>query len=141
MKLLLAAALLTLSIAIAPALGAERRPGFIQVEYSKSYGDSGGPTTEVLVFGRRIDSLKIKAGYAGKTATAVARESNVSSTAFNGRGWVPRHDSGRRALINTIKQSIDATGAVTLKLIARNSGGRTKQSVQIVFSQCHFDPP
>jgi hypothetical protein len=138
---LVAAAVLVLAIAAAPANGRERRPGFIEVEYHKSYGESGGPTTELLVFGRRIDSLKIKASYGGETATATARESNVSSTDFNGRGWVPRHDAGRRQLLNTIKQSIDATGAVTLKLIARNSGGTTKQNAQIVFSQCHLDPP
>jgi hypothetical protein len=141
MRILLTAAVLTLVIAITPALGAEKRPGFIEVQYGKSHGDSGGPTTEVLVFGRRIESLKIKASFGGKTATAIARESNVSSTDFNGHGWVPRHDSGRRDLLNTMEASINATGAVTLKLIAKNGGGTTKQRVEIVFSQCHFEPP
>jgi hypothetical protein len=138
---LVAAAVLVLAIAAAPANGRERRPGFIEVEYHKSFGESGGPTTEVVVFGRRIESLKIKASYGGETATATARESNVSSTDFNGHGWVPRHDAGRRDLLNTMEASINATGAVTLKLIAKNGGGRTKQNVEIVFSQCHFDPP
>jgi hypothetical protein len=140
MKILLAAAAFTLAIAITPALGAEKRPGFIEVQYGQEKGAQGS-NTDVIVFGRRIESLKIKASYGGKTATAITRESNVSSTDFNGHGWVPRHDSGRRDLLNTMEASINATGAVTLKLIAKNGGGTTKQKVEIVFSQCHFDPP
>jgi hypothetical protein len=137
---LIAAAVLALAVAAAPADGRERRPGFIEVGYHKEKG-AQGTDTDVIVFGRRIESLKIKASYAGKTATAIARESNISSTDFNGHGWVPRHDSGRRDLLNTMEKSINATGAVTLKLIAKNGGGTTKQNVEIVFSQCHFDPP
>jgi hypothetical protein len=137
---LIAAAVLALAVAAAPADGRERRPGFIEVGYHKEKG-AQGTDTDVIVFGRRIESLKIKASYGGKTATAIARESNISSTDFNGHGWVPRHDSGRRDLLNTMEKSINATGAVTLKLIAKNGGGTTKQNVEIVFSQCHFDPP
>jgi hypothetical protein len=132
------------AFAVLPALaadGAGKRPGFIEVEYHKSHGESGGPTTELLVFGRRIESLKVKASYGGETATATTRESNTSSTDFNGHAWVPRHDGGRRELLNTIKKSIDATGAVTLKLIGKNDSGTTKQSAEIEFSECHLEPP
>lgn len=130
---------LALSIAAGPANGRERSPGFIEVEYSKGEGE--GPATDLFVFGRRIEALKIKATYGGETATATARESNVVNTDFNGHAWVPRHDGGRRKLMNTVKRSIDATGAVTLKLIARNDGGTTKEDAQIVFSNCHRHPP
>jgi hypothetical protein len=54
---------------------------------------------------------------------------------------VPDPDNGRRDLLNVMKQSIEATGAVTLTAIAKNDAATTKVPVQIVLSDCHLEPP
>ena len=42
-----------------------------------------------------------------------------------------------------MKKSLQATGAVTLKVVAKNDAGKTKESIPISFSSsdCHLEPP
>ena len=140
MKRLAAPVILALLIAVAPAGAAQRPPKLGEVDYFKEKG-AQGPDTELLVFGKRIEALKIKASYAGETAKATAREYTHVDDNRWGHPWIPKHDGGRRALLNVMEDSIGATGAVTLKLIAKNDAGRTKEAVPIVFSDCHLEPP
>jgi len=132
---LLAAACLPASVQ-----GADRPPKVAEVDYFKEKG-AQGPDTELLVFGRRIDSMKFKASFAGDTATATGSEFTHVDSHRYGHPWIPDHDGGRRALLNAIKQSIAATGAATLKVIAKNDAGTTKEAVPIVLSECDQDPP
>jgi hypothetical protein len=140
LKVVIAAALLGLAIAAAPAAGAQRPPKIGEVDYFKEEG-AQGPDTELEVFGKRIEALRIRASYGGEKAKATAREDTHVDDNRWGHPWIPKHDAGRRELLNVMKDSIAATGAVTLKVIARNDAGRTKEAVPIVFSDCHLEPP
>jgi hypothetical protein len=140
MTRLAAALILVLAVAAAPATGAQRPPKIGEVDYFKEKG-AQGPDTELEVFGKRIERLKIKASYAGEKATATTREYKPVDTNRWGHPWIPEHDGGRRDLLNMMEESIEATGAVTLKLIAKNDAGRTKEAVPIEFSDCHLEPP
>jgi hypothetical protein len=140
LKVGIAAALLGLAIAAAPAAGAQRPPKIGEVDYFKEEG-AQGPDTELEVFGKRIETLRIKAKYAGETAKAKTKQYKPVDTNRWGHPWIPRHDAGRRDLLNVMKDSIAATGSVTLKLSARNDAGRTREAVPIVFSDCHLEPP
>jgi hypothetical protein len=140
MRRLAAALILVLSIAAAPASAAQRPPKLGEVDYFKEKG-AQGPDTELEVFGKRIEALKIKASYGGGKAKATAREYTHVDDNRWGHPWIPRHDGGRRDLLNVMEDSIEATGSVTLKLVAKNDAGRTKDAVPIVFSACHQEPP
>lgn len=145
--MLSAAAVLALSIAVPQAFAANHRaeratrpPKIAEVDYFKSSGEQG-PATRVEVYALRVDSLKLKASYAGETATATGTPFTHVDNHRYGHPWIPDPADGRRELLNVMKQSIDATGAVTLKVIAKNEAGRTKVPVQIVLSDCHLEPP
>jgi hypothetical protein len=140
MRRLAAALIFVLAITAAPATGAQRPPKIGEVDYFKEKG-AQGPDTELEVFGKRIEALKIKASYAGDTAKATAREYTHVDDNRWGHPWIPDHDAGRRELLNVMENSIEATGAVTLKLVAKNDAGTTKGAVPIVFSDCHQEPP
>jgi hypothetical protein len=139
-RALFAAAPLVLAVAAAPADAAQRPPKIGEIDYFKEKG-AQGPDTELEVFGKRIEALRIRAGFGGKKAKATAREDTHVDDNRWGHPWIPRHDAGRRKLLNVMEDSIEATGAVTLKVIARNDAGRTKEVVPIVFSDCHLEPP
>ncbi len=111
-----------LAIAVAPAGAAQRPPKIGEVDYFKEKG-AQGPDTELEVFGKRIEALKIKASYGGEKAKATAREYTHVDDNRWGHPWIPKHDDGRRDLLNLMEESIVATGAVTLKLIAKNDAG------------------
>jgi hypothetical protein len=136
---LLVAGLLAPALAGSQALAA-KPPKIGEVDYFKEKG-AQGPDTELEVFGKRIEALKIKASYGGKKATATAREFTHVDDNRWGHPWIPGHDQGRRKLLNVMKASIAATGAVTLKLNASNDAGRTREAVSIVYSDCHLEPP
>ena len=119
---------------------AQRPPKVAEVDFFKQSGEQG-PATRLEAYGRRIDSLKFKTGYAGKKAKATGAEFKPVNTHRFGHPWIPDPDNGRRALLNVMKNSIDATGAATLKVLAKNDAGRSKTLVQIRFSDCHLEPP
>ena len=119
---------------------AQRPPKVAELDYFKQSGEPG-PATRLEASGRRIDSLKFKTGYAGHKATAAGREFKPVTSHRFGHPWIPDPDNGRRALLNVIKGSIEATGKATVKVIARNNAGRTKALAPITFSACDHDPP
>ena len=129
-----------LAVLVAPQVLAGSQadgPKITEVVYDRS-NESLDRKTDVQVEGRRIESLTIKASFGGETATA----GTVKDGSISGRPWVlAYHDRGRRKLLNLMEESIEATGAVTLKLIARNDAGTTREPARIVFSRCHMDPP
>jgi len=87
------------------------------------------------------DAVKLKAKFSGEKAKATGRLSNIDTHRY-GTAWEPDPNGGRRALLNVMKQSIAATGAVTLTVIGENdSGQKSKTPVEIVFSDCHQEPP
>ena len=136
-------AVLALAVVGAQAVAAEqatRPPKIHEVDYSKTVGEQG-PATEVEVFARRADAIKMKAEYAGDKAKATGVPFTHVNTHRYGHPWIPDPDRGRRDLLNVMKESIAATGAVTLKLVAKNDAGTTKTPVPIIFSQCHLEPP
>jgi hypothetical protein len=128
-------ALATFALAAMQAFAA-KRPAIQAVDYFQNK-EALGPSTKVEVFGNRIESLKIKASFGGESVKATTSQDR----SISGHPWLPDHSGGRRALLNIMENSIDATGAATLKLIAKNDAGTTKKSAQIVWSQCHFEPP
>jgi hypothetical protein len=86
--------------------------------------------------------VKIKASYGDDDASAIGVPYEHVDTHRYGHPWVPDPKNGRRALLNVMKESINATGAVTLKVIAESdSGVKTKTEVEIVLSNCHLEPP
>jgi hypothetical protein len=119
---------------------APRPPKIGEVDYSKQSGEQG-PATRLEIYGRHVESVKLKASYAGTAATAIGKPFTHVDTHRYGHPWVPDPKHGRRDLLNVMKQSIAATGAVTLKVIASNDVATTKVPVQIVLSDCHLEPP
>ena len=91
---------------------AQRPPKVAELDYFKQSGEPG-PATRLEAYGRRIDSLKFKTGYAGQKATAAGREFKPVTSHRFGHPWIPDPDNGRRALLNVIKGSIEATGKAT----------------------------
>jgi hypothetical protein len=145
---LAAAALLVASVAATQAFGdpgdvgrANKQPKVHEVDYSKTSGEQG-PATRLEVFTRpRADAVKMKAEYAGDKAKAIGVLFKPVSIHCCGSPWIPDHDHGRRELLNLMKASIAATGAVTVKVTAKNDGGTSTTDVPIVFSECHLEPP
>jgi hypothetical protein len=130
----------TLATAAAPTK-AERPPKVGEVNYFKVSGEQG-PATNVEIYARHTDAVKMKASYGGESATAIGVEFTHIDNHRYGHPWIPDPDRGRRDLLNVMKTSIAGTGAVTLKVIAENdSGDKTKVPVQIVLSECHLEPP
>ena len=143
------AAALALSIAGSQALAsdqgvsaAKRAPKVAEIHFFKQSGEQG-PATNLEVFGRRIESLRYKAKYAGDTGKAKGSEYKPIDDNRFGHPWIPAHDKGRRDLLSVMKKSLQATGAVTLKVVAKNDAGKTKESIPISFSSsdCHLEPP
>jgi hypothetical protein len=84
----------------------------------------------------------MKASYGDDSATAIGVPFTHVNTHRYGHPWVPDPKKGRRDLLNVMKDSIAATGAVTLKVIAESdTGDKTKVPVDIVLSDCHLEPP
>ena len=138
-SMLLASAALLAVAAGPPALAGAKAaaPEITYVEYSKDK-ETLNRSTDVQVDGKRIEAVKVKAAYGGERVTA----GMVQDGSLSGKPWVlDYHDKARRQLLNLMEASIEATGAVTLKVIAKNDAATTKESVEIVFSQCHMDPP
>jgi hypothetical protein len=119
---------------------ATRPPKIGEVDYFKQSGEQGA-ATRLEIYARHADSVKIKASYAADKVTATTSPYKPVSTHRYGSPWIPDHDGGRRALLSLMKDSIAATGAVTLKVIATNHAGTTKTPVSIVWSNCHLEPP
>ena len=141
MKILLVGALLALSLAAAPALGAERPPRIGEVDYFKEKG-AQGPDTELLVFGKRIEAMRLRAAYAGAHTIATATEFEHVDTNRWGHPWIPNvSGGGGRALLYAVKHSFADTGVARLTVIAKNDGGTTKEKVRIVDSECDHEPP
>ncbi len=143
------AAVFVVSIAASQALAsdqgasaAKRAPKVAEVHFFKQSGEQG-PATNVEVFGRRIESLRFKAKYGGDTGKAKGREYKPIDDNHFGHPWIPDHDKGRRDLLSVMKTSLQATSAVTLKVVAKNDAGKTKESIRISFSSsdCHLEPP
>jgi hypothetical protein len=135
-----AVALLALLLGVAPAFAANKPPKVHRVDYFKQSGEQG-PATRLEVLARRADAVTMKTEYAGDKAKAIGVPFKPVETHRFGSPWIPDPDRGRRELLNLMKDSIAATGAVTLKVIAKNDAGTTKTPVPIVFSQCHLEPP
>ena len=122
-------------------MAAERPPKVGEVDYFKQSGEQG-PATRLEVYARHTDSVKMRASFGDEKATAVGIPFTHVNTHRYGHPWVPDPKRGRRDLLNVMKDSINATGAVTVKVIAENdSGAKTKTSVDIVLSDCHLEPP
>jgi hypothetical protein len=124
------------------AVAAERPPKVAEVDYHKASGD-GGPATGLFVFfSREADAVKLKAGFEDDRAKATGRLETHIDTHRYGNPWEPDPKAGRRELLDVMKESIAETGAVTLTVVAENdSGKKSKTPVEIVFSECHQEPP
>ena len=87
--------------------------------------------------------MRYKAKYAGDTGKAKGSEYKPIDDNRFGHPWIPAHDKGRRDLLSVMKKSLQATGAVTLKVVAKNDAGKAKESIPISFSSsdCHLEPP
>ena len=137
----LAAAVAAVALTVPAAAVAAKPPKVGEVDYFKESG-AQGPDTELLVFFRHApDAVKLKAKFEGEKATAVGREHGHIDDNRYGHPWIPDPDEGRRELLNTMKESMDETGAVTLKVVASNDSGQTKTAVEIVLSECTQEPP
>jgi hypothetical protein len=120
---------------------ASKPPKVGEVHYFKESG-AQGPDTELEVFLRHTpDSVKLKTEFDGEKAKAIGREHAHVDTRRYGHPWVPDPEEGRRGLLSVMKASLAQTGAVTLKIVADNAGGRSKTEVEIVYSECHQEPP
>jgi hypothetical protein len=129
------------AVAAPGAAAAAKPPKVGEVDYFKQSGEQG-PATGLEVFFRHTpESVKLKAKFDGEKAKAKGKEYTHVDTHRYGHPWVPDPNDGRRALLNVMKRSIAETGAVTLKVVAENAGGQTKTPVEIVFSECHQEPP
>ena len=94
-----------------------------------------------MFFSREADSVKLKAKFEGEKAEATGRLSNIDTNRY-GTGWEPDPQRGRRELLDVMKRSIAETGAVTLTVVAEtDSGKKSKTPVEIVFADCHLEPP
>ncbi len=123
------------------AAGDQKRPPKVgELHYFKQSGEPG-PATRLEVFARRADAVRMKASYGGETAKAAGVPYKPVESNRYGHPWIPDPKRGRRELINTIKHSIEATGAATVIVTARNDAGRSKAPVRIAFSECSKNPP
>ena len=136
------ASLLAVLVALsAPSMAAAERPPRVgEVDYFKQSGEQG-PATRLEVYTRHADAVKMKASYGGETATSVATPFTHVNTHRYGHPWIPDPLAGRRALLDVMKASIAATGAVTLEVVAKNSASTVKIPVDIVMSECSQEPP
>ena len=99
--------------------------------------------TNLEVFGRRIESIRFSARYAGDKGKATGGEYKPITSGRYGHPWIPDHATGRRDLLGVMKRSTEATGAVTLKVVAKNDAGKSKTLVPIAFASrdCVLEPP
>ena len=127
---------------LAPSAGAAERPPKVrEVHYGKQSGDIGPATSLLVFFKPTADAVKLKAKFEDERAKATGRLSNIDTHRY-GKAWEPDPKRGRRELLDVMKKSIAATGAVTLTVVAENdSGKKSKTPVEIVFSECHQEPP
>ena len=129
-----------IALAVPSVAAAERPPKVGEVHYFKQSGEPG-PATNLEVFTRHTDAVRMKASYGGETAKAAGILHPHVDTHRYGPPWIPDPDNGRRALLNVMKASIAATGAVTLEVVAKNATSAVKIPVDIVMSDCHLEPP
>jgi hypothetical protein len=126
---------------VAPANAADKPPKVGEVDYSKQSGDQGPATSLLVFFKPGADAVELKARSGDEKARATGQLNTHVETHRYGNPWQPAK-AGRRALLNVMKDSIAATGAVTLTVVAENDlGQRSKTRVEIVMSECDQDPP
>ncbi len=138
-----ALAALAVLVAAPPALAGEaqtREPKPLEVSYAHESADDG-PDITLEAFVREADSVLFKVSYAGEKARAVGREYRAVTAHGGLHPWVAQRADGGKLVYRLMEESIDATGAVTVKVIAENDAGKTKVAVPIIDAECSHNPP
>ena len=71
----------------------QRPPKIAEVDFFKQSGEQG-PATNLEVFGRRIESIRFSARYAGDKGKATGREYKPVTSGRYGHPWYPRPRQG-----------------------------------------------